>query len=118
MRRTFDERHLGEDPVDRGLELRRASRDGGHPFAERLERLPVRRQIGTELRNVGVGLLEFQDILSKRFHILTALTKPIHLPRCLFRERVHVRKLFVESVKHELPFGQLVGLRKKIFEAF
>ena len=60
----------------------------------------------------------FQDIPSKRFHILTALTKPIHLRRCLFRERVHVRKSFVESVKHELPSGQLVGLCKKIFEAF
>ena len=116
MRRTFDERHPGEDPVDRGLELRRASRDGGHPFAERLELLPRRRQVGTELGGVGAGLLDFQDILPKRFHILTALTQPIGLPRCLLRQRVHVRQLFAESVERELPSGQLVGLCQKTLE--
>ena len=118
LRADVDQRHLPEDRVHLGLELRRARRERRHPLAERFEREAIGAQLVAQLRDLGVRLVELLHFLAEDVEVLAALLQRVHLPRRLLGHLVHLAEPFVQRLERELFLGQVVGLREQRLEAF
>ena len=105
-----DRRQLRVDGVQRGVELRRPEHERRHALAERFESGPVGRQPVTELRHVGVGLVNLLELLPQRVELRAALLQRVVLPRRPVGQLFDLAEALVQRLEARLLLRELVGL--------